>query len=82
MLKINITMFKIENAEVATFEKSRIWKLFFGDVILKFKYNGYNLFKMDQIFLKCALHEPNFNLRPFSLVSVKKKVIRSVHYLE
>ena len=58
----NATMFKMKISEVPTLKKSRIWKPFFGDVALKLKYIGYNLFKIDQMFLKCVLHEASFNL--------------------
>ena len=62
ILEIKISLFKIINSEVLTLKKSQIWKPVFEDVILKLKYIGYNLFKIDQIFLNCALHEPSFNL--------------------
>ena len=74
-------MLKIENSEVATFKKSRIGKKFFRDVALKLKYIGYYLFKIDQIFLKCVLHEPSFNLSLAILLSLKKKVIKNVYEL-
>ena len=70
-------MLKIENSEVPPLVKSRIWKPFFGDVILKINYIGQNLIKLDQIFLKCDLHEPSFNLSLVILLSLKK-VVKSV----
>ena len=82
MLEINITMFKIENSEVAPLKKSRIRKPFFGDVILKINYIGQNLIKLDQIFFKCALHKPSFNLSLVILLSLKKKVIKNVCELD
>ena len=71
-------MLKIENSEVLPLVKSRIWKSFYGDVILKINYISQNLIKPDQIFLKCALHEPSFNLSLVILLSLKKKVTKSV----
>ena len=71
-------MFKIENSEEPPLVKSRTWKHLFGDVILKINYIGQNLIKLDQIFLKCDLHEPSFNLSLVILLSLKKKIIKSV----
>jgi len=75
-------MFKIENSEVPPLVKSRIWKPFFGDVILKINYIGQNLIKLDQIFLKCDLHEPSFNLSLVILLSLNGKVTKSVCELD